>query len=1056
MKTTPPVSDLPTEHLSVAEAAELLGVSPSTLRNWDRSGKLKPVRHPLNKYRIYSRAALEAVRLGAPTRRSQNGMPSPRLAWHDLGAREHFVQFYESDAHLVDSVAAFATKPLQGAEGVILIATAGHLKRIEQELEVRGVDAAEARAKGQYVALDAAETLDKFMVGNLPDPTRFTETIGGVISALAEKWAGVRAFGEMVSLLCAAGNREGAIRLEELWNELGAKHAFSLFCAYPMNLFSGPEDARSFGEVCACHSIVIPSETYTSLSTAEEQLREISALQQKAAALEAEITLRRQAEAELADFVENAIEGLHKVGPDGIILWANKAELNMLGYDEEEYIGHHVSEFHVGGDVAADILHRLSSGQNVLNCPARLRRKDGSIRHVLIHSNGCYKDGKLVFTRCFTRDITERKMAERDQAWLAAIVDTSDDAIISKDLDGIITSWNKAAERLFGYSAQEAIGRPLTMLIPEDRFNEEPEILSRIRRGERIDHYETVRRRKDGTQVEISLTVSPVVDGNGQPIGASKIARDITERREAEARHRLSEERYRRLAELMPVAVYTCEAPSGAITYFNHQAEVLWGRAPKLGDDSERYCGSLKLWSLDGNFLAHDECPMARAIQRGQSYRNQEVLVERPDGSRVHVLVNIEPIRNESGQITGAINVFLDMTALKAAEAALREAARRKDEFLATMAHELRNPLAPIRHILQLLQLSENVDPEIREMHEIIERQSNHMVRLVDDLLELSRISRGNIELKKETLDLKTLVAHALEASTPSCESAAHKVTVSIPDEPIAIEGDPVRLVQVFTNLMNNAAKYSENGGTIQVRVERHETEARVSIKDSGIGIPPGMMPRLFEMFAQIPSSLGRSQGGLGIGLHLVKNLVQMHGGTVEGRSEGVGHGSEFMVRLPVAASNGGLHVHMDPSPARELYRAVSHRILLVDDNKDAANSLAKLLGRLHMNVHVAHDGHSALEVAPAICPSVVVLDIGLPDISGYEVAKRLRSDAQFQDVMLIALTGWGQREDRRRSKEAGFDHHLVKPIEFKKLLSLLNSERKEPQSILVAEQEVA
>lgn len=1026
----------PPGFLQIAEAARLLGVSASTLRNWDRSGKLKARRHPLNGYRVYSRTDLRAIQIGAEGR----GALSSRFDWESLGEREHVVQFYENEGCLADSVARFAAQALSSGGGFLLIATSRHRKRIEGELRARGCDSSAAFSRGRYVALDAGATLRAIMEGGRPDAGRFAQLVGGAVADMIGSCRGVRAFGEMVALLWRAGNREAAIRLEGLWNELAKDHAFSLLCAYPLKLFSASGDAEPFHEVCCSHTKVVPAESFGLLQTADARLREISVLQQKAKALEKEIESRRQAEDELADFVGNALEGFLKLGPDGTILWANRAELQMLGYEEEEYVGHHVSEFHAGRGSAEHILAVVSGGGEVLNYRAELLRKDGTPCHVLIHANGRHDRGKLRFIRCFTRDMTGTRKAERDQAWLAAIVGSSDDAIIGKDPAGIITSWNKAAERLFGYTAEEAVGRPVAMLIPGDRAAEEPGILARINRGERVEHYETVRRRKDGSLVEVSLSVSPVFDGRGHLVGASKIARDITGRKEAENRHRLSEERYRHLAELMPVGVYTCDT-AGRITYFNRHAELLWGRAPRTGGDGERYCGSLKLWRPSGGPLPHAECPMAVAVRQGISFENQEVVVERPDGSRINVLANIAPLRDESGGIAGAINAFLDMTPLKEAEAALREEARKKDEFLATMAHELRNPLAPVRHCLELLRLSENAGPGLREIHLVIERQVGHMVRLVDDLLEVSRINRGTIELRNERVAMETVMAQALEASKPLYASTGHRACVSYAGSPVLVEGDPVRLVQVFVNLLNNAAKFSEDGSIVEVRVGRDAAGACISIKDAGIGIEPEMIPRLFGMFVRMPGSTGRPPDGLGIGLHLVKTLVELHGGSVEARSEGLGRGSEFIVRLPEALEKRGDPGRpAEPLPATGGDPGARRRIVVVDDNKDAADGLALLLGWINADVRVAYDGRSAIEAVRAFRPSVVVLDIGLPDLSGHEVARRLRSDPANGPLMIVALSGWGRAEDKRRSEEAGIDHHLVKPAAFGELRALLDT----------------
>jgi PAS domain S-box-containing protein len=713
----------------------------------------------------------------------------------------------------------------------------------------------------------------------------------------------------------------------------------------------------------------------------------------------------------------------------------------MLGYDADEYIGHNIRTFHASQLVIDDILARLRHGEALREYPAQLLRKDHSTCDVLIDANALFENGRFVHGRCFTRDITERNRAHEVQARLAAIVDSSQDAIVSKTLDGVIQSWNAGAERLFGYSAAEAIGKSITLVIPPELRDEEKTILERLRRGERVAHFDTERVRKDGQRVHISLTISPIRDASGRIVGASKVARDITERKQTEERLRLSEERYRRLAQVLPVGVYTCDAPSGVITYYNDQAARLWGRAPELGETSERYCGSFKMFRPDGAALPHPECPMSTALSEGRAFRNQQVVIERTDGSRITALVNIDPIRDSEGRVIGAVNVFLDVTALKQAEQALRDADRRKDEFLATLAHELRNPLAPIRNCLRVLRLAgaHSAGPAIERAHDVMERQVAHMVRLVDDLLELSRISRGTIELKKERVELTTVINHALETSKPLIEAAGHRLSVSLPSEPIRVDGDAVRLSQVFANLFNNAAKYTEQGGSIAVTAKLDGGDAVVAVRDTGIGISRDMLARVFEMFAQVPNALRRSQDGLGIGLNLVRTLVAMHGGTVTAHSDGIGQGSEFVVRLPVAndddATLGSTRGDGDVSSI-----APMHRILVVDDNRDAADSLAMLLRFSGADVHVAYDGASALEAVRMCRPSVVFLDLGMPGLDGYEVARRVRQNPQNAKIMLIALTGWGQESNRRSSEEAGFNHHLVKPVDFGSVQALLAS----------------
>jgi PAS domain S-box-containing protein len=418
-----------------------------------------------------------------------------------------------------------------------------------------------------------------------------------------------------------------------------------------------------------------------------------------------------------------------------------------------------------------------------------------------MHSAGA-SQGRIVVA---IEDITTRKRAEEAQASLAAIVESSDDAIISKDLSGVITSWNSGAERLFGYSAQEAVGQPITLLIPPDRFDEENGIVERIRRGEGVDNFETVRRRKDGTLVDVSVAVSPIRDRAGTVVGASKIARDITERKTVEAALRDNEERYRTLFDLGPVAVYSCDA-AGVIQKFNRRAAELWGREPAPGDTDQRFCGSFKMFRPDGSFMPHEQCPMAEVVAGTVSeVRDGEVHIERPDGTRVTVVVNIRPLKNRHGEIAGAINCFYDITERKQAEEALRDADRRKTEFLAMLAHELRNPLAPILVSIEVLRRAQGGeasdldksqrraggpaathDPShgIDHALDVLQRQVAQMVRLVDDLLDAGRISRGKIDLRRERVELSSVVHHVVDAARPISERREQELTVTLPREP--------------------------------------------------------------------------------------------------------------------------------------------------------------------------------------------------------------------------------------------------------------------------------
>jgi signal transduction histidine kinase len=373
------------------------------------------------------------------------------------------------------------------------------------------------------------------------------------------------------------------------------------------------------------------------------------------------------------------------------------------------------------------------------------------------------------------------------------------------------------------------------------------------------------------------------------------------------------------------------------------------------------------------------------------------------------------------------------------AEEMLKEADRRKDEFLAMLAHELRNPLAPIRNAVHILQLMASDDERIRKALEVIERQTRQLTGLIEDLLDVSRITRGQITLRKQPLDLAEIVAQAIETSHPLLEERRHHLEVQLPKEPIVIEADATRLTQVILNLLNNAAKYTAEGGDIALTVERRDAEVVLRVRDTGMGIPAEMLRKIFEPFTQIEDALHRSQGGLGIGLTLVRRLVELHGGKVQAFSEGGGRGSEFVVCLPtVSQTLPPAAESLRYSAPHERIECSPRRVLLIDDNKDCTETLAMLMRTLGHDVRTAHDGETGLRVAQQFSPDIVVLDIGLPRVSGLEVARRLRDELGLRDTPLIAMSGYGQEEDRRRSQEAGFHAHLIKPVDFTELQALL------------------
>ena len=854
---------------------------------------------------------------------------APATSWRDAGDHEHFVQFYEQDSGLLQPVSEYIQHGLRSGAGAIVIATAVHLEDLERALRADGIDVDAAVARQQLVLLDAAATLARIMHHGSPQWGRFIEVVGATIAELRRRYSSVVAFGEMVALLWGEGRQESALQLEQLWNELGQREPFALYCAYPLPKDADAAEHGAFERVCAQHDRVIPAESYVKASP-EARLKLIAQLQQKARALEWEVQRRTMVERaladrdrELSDFLENALEGLLKVGPDGTVFWVNGAGLELLGCDDAHCVGRSIEDFHVDPGDARESLRRLLAGETLRDHATLLRRSDGSIHHVRVAANAQWDAGKLIHSRWFIRDDTHERLAESARAHLAAIVESSDDAIVSKTLEGIIRSWNRAAERLFGYTAEEAVGQPITLIIPPERVQEEQEILAKLRGGERIDHFETVRVAKSGRRIDVALTISPIRNAKGQIVGASKIARDISERRASE------------------------------------QAQ-------------QRTIGELR--------------------------RAQE---------------------------------------------ALREADRRKDEFLAVLAHELRNPLAPIRYAVAMARKQGRSEAERTQAQGIIERQVEHMGRLLDDLLDVSRITRGTLILRRSSVDLDSAVAAAQEAARPLIEARRHTLVVSLPAERIRLVADPVRLAQVLANLLINAAKYTDAGGRIELSGRRDRGELLVTVRDNGIGISSEMMPRVFTLFAQASSALERSEGGLGIGLALVRGLVELHGGTISAHSGGIGQGSEFVMRLPLG--NPADVEERAEASAPACAEAKPLRLLVADDNQDSAATCAALLKASGHEVTVAHTGGEALGLACKLQPDALLLDIGMPELNGYQLAERIRDTSWGRHALLIAISGWGQEQDKRRALEAGFDRHLTKPIDPSRLEALLQTAAAHP-----------
>lgn len=617
-------------------------------------------------------------------------------------------------------------------------------------------------------------------------------------------------------------------------------------------------------------------------------------------------------------------------------------------------------------------------------------------------------------------------MAIRDDLLELFVQRVEDYAIYMLDLGGHVLTWNPGAERIKGYTEREIVGRHFsTFYPPEDRQKADEALRTAAETG----HYEaeTWRVRKDGTRFWGSVSLTALRDDAGQLKGFAKITRDLTIQKAAEERLRATEQKYDLLmAGVKEYAVFLMDA-EGRIIDWSAAAERL------LGYTQDEILGRhLRTFFPPGE---HGPEGIPQSVLRDAAEKGRTVEESwhiRKDGAFFWGSGVTSALRDEHGGLKGFAKVLLDRTDRKRAEeelrakaAALEEADRRKDEFLAMLAHELRNPLAPVRTGLDLLAL-QGADPEVVSP---MRDQVVHLVRLVDDLLDVARILRGRAELSVEPVELAQVIARAVETARPGVEERRQQLTVSLPAEPARLEADPVRLTQVFSNLLDNASKYTGEGGQIQVTAAFENGHVVVRVTDTGVGIPPELLPHVFDLFTQADRTLARSQGGLGIGLSVVKSLVGMHGGSVSARSAGLGKGSEFTVRLPVIHTSRVRAAAGDAATSSVPPHAPLRRILVVDDNVALTKLVTALLRQLGMQeVSAAYDGEAAVSAAERDRPDLILLDIGLPKLDGYEVAKRLRNLPGFEHVLVVALTGYGTDEARQKSAEAGIDEHLVKP----------------------------
>jgi PAS domain S-box-containing protein len=779
--------------------------------------------------------------------------------------------------------------------------------------------------------------------------------------------------------------------------------------------------------------------------------------------------------------------GAYTCDAEGLITYFNEQAIQIWGREPKlnDSVDRYCGSFRLFAVDGSPLRHdqcwmalALQTGRGFNREEIVIERPNGSRINALAHANPIHDDlGSIIGAVNVLVDISDRRQAEDAKVLLASIVESSDDAIVSKTLEGRILTWNKGAERLFGFTEKEAVGSNIGIIIPPDRLDEEQDILSRLRQGKRIDHYETVRMSKNGRQIDVSLSISPIRNSTGCIIGASKVARDITARKQGDVD-------LQRLHEMSSLLASTLELPiildgtlrtvaeieqtdRGLLLLWDNEKHRLqvganlgfeetfirWVENSSLDSSASGMCFSSRKRIIIDDIEHRDTLPRFRDAARRAGFRavHSIPLISRR-GLAIGVLsVHFKQPYSPSHRIMRLADLcsrqavdFIEGAQLYEQQ---KESNRYKDEFLATLAHELRNPLAPLSNSLNLLRLCDDVPPVVEEMRDIMEHQVSQMGRLIDDLLEVSRISRGKLELRKERVDLSAIISRAVETSRPLIDAAGHQLAITLPSARLELDADAARLIQVVANLLNNAAKYMDREGQIWLTVQPEKAEAVISVRDAGIGISAEMLPQVFGMFAQLGKT-GHTKSGLGIGLALAKHLVELHGGSIVARSDGPGMGSEFTVRLPLVGKKRASRV-ASPRPQVVRKPLPNRRILIVDDTHAAVYVLGKLLGVMGQSVHTEQNAKLALEYVRIERPDIVISDIGMPEMDGYDFARSIRRQPELNDVILVALTGYGQESDRRAAKEAGFDYHIVKPVSVEALHNLLAEASQRSDSII-------